>query len=139
VLELEQSKYYVGKTTNPKVRLDSHFHLNGSAWTKKYKPIKIVEIIPNCDDYDEDKYTMIYMDKYGIPNVRGGSFVTIQFDETTITHLKQRSNGTNNRCFQCGKEGHFIKNCNINEECDCITSMFSKHRKSKCALNKIGV
>ena len=30
VLELENKKYYIGKTNNPKFRLDQHFNLNGS-------------------------------------------------------------------------------------------------------------
>lgn len=29
VLKLKNSKYYIGKTTNPKIRLDNHFDLNG--------------------------------------------------------------------------------------------------------------
>jgi len=78
VLQLEKGKYYIGKTKNPHFRLESHFNLDGSEWKKLYKPIKILELISNCDDYDEDKYTRIYMDKYGIDNVRGGSFVTVE-------------------------------------------------------------
>ncbi len=71
VLQLEQNKYYIGKTSQPDIRIDSHFKSSGSMWTKKYKPIKILELIENCDNYDEDKYTIIYMIKYGIPFVRG--------------------------------------------------------------------
>jgi len=110
-LKLIQGKYYVGKTTNPSFRLDNHFNSNGSAWTMKYKPIEILELIPNCDDYDEDKYTRKYMDKYGIDNVRGGSFVSIELDKTTIQYLTQMSNGTNDKCFICSKVGHFAKDC----------------------------
>ena len=114
ILKLEEGKYYVGKTNNPHFRLNNHFHYNGSAWTKKYKPIQIIEIIPDCNDYDEDKYTRMYMDKYGINNVRGGSFVSLILDESTINHLTRMSNGTNNKCFKCGKKGHFVKNCKEN-------------------------
>lgn len=118
VLLLENEKYYIGKTDNPDFRIDDHFKFGGCAWTKKYKPIKILDIILNCDDYDEDKYTRIYMDKYGINNVRGGSFVSIKLDKNTITQLEKMSNMTNNRCFKCGKDGHFGKNCDEEEWID---------------------
>ena len=87
ILQLKEQKFYIGKTTNPKFRLYNHFNSNGSEWTKIYKPIKVLELIKNCDDYDEDKITQQYMDKYGIDNVRGGSFTRIKLDEATINIL----------------------------------------------------
>ena len=71
ILQLQDNKYYIGKTTQPEIRLESHFNSNGSSWTKKYKPIKVIDLIHDCDDFDEDKYTLKYMQKYGINNVRG--------------------------------------------------------------------
>ena len=35
ILQLEDNKYYIGKTTQPEIRLESHFNSNGSSWTKK--------------------------------------------------------------------------------------------------------
>ena len=110
-IQLEKGKYYIGKTNNPQFRLESHFNSNGSEWTKKYKPLKVLEIKPNCDDYDENKITLQYMDIYGINNVRGGSFVSITLSNSTIDALKQMNNGTNNKCFTCGCIGHFTNNC----------------------------
>jgi hypothetical protein len=120
ILQLEHGKYYVGKTIDFSFRLDCHFNSNGSAWTKLYKPIKIVELIPNCDDSDEDKYTIMFMDRYGIDNVRGGSFVSVELEQSNINHLIQMKNGTNYKCLKCGKSGHFAKDYKECEEKEII-------------------
>ena len=74
VLKCVNDKYYIGKTTNPNYRLESHFNSLGSHWTTIHNPIELIELIPNCDKFDEDKYTLKYMEDYGIENVRGGSW-----------------------------------------------------------------
>ena len=93
ILLLEENKYYIGKTTQPEIRLEKHFNSNGSLWTKKYKPIKVIGLIPNCDDFDEDKYTLKYMQKYGINNVRGGSFCEIKLNKDNLPTIKKMING----------------------------------------------
>ena len=121
ILQLQNNKYYVGKTNNPNFRLDQHFDGYGAAWTKKYKPIKVIELIDNCDDLDEDKYTFKYMKKYGIDNVRGGSFCQVILDSITIKIIKRMIDGASDKCFRCGKIGHFVNNCpnkNINNDID---------------------
>ena len=153
ILQLEDNsplhgyKYYIGKTTQPEIRLESHFNSNGSYWTKKYKPIKVLEIIPNCDEYDEDKYTLKYMEKYGINNVRGGSFCEIKLNKENIITIKKMINTSTDKCYICGSNEHFVKDCvkktedkpiikDIgNEKCDCISSYIKTHRRKMCLLN----
>jgi hypothetical protein len=147
VLLLEHNKYYIGKTNNPCFRLEKHFASEGSFWTKKYKPISIIEIIPNCDNYDEDKYTIKYMEKYGINNVRGGSFCEIKLSNNNIETLQQIIKSVSDKCYICGKNDHFANDCKptflkipniqLDKKCDCITSHFLPHRISKCLLNNI--
>ncbi len=130
-LLLEQNKYYIGKTNNPHFRLENHFYSNGSEWTKLYKPIKLLELKANCDDYDEDKITRQYMDKYGIDNDRGGSFVSIKLDNDSINVLNKMSNGTNNKCFKCGSNDHFVKDCKQNNTTNTIATVSSKANENK--------
>ena len=105
ILQLEYEKYYIGKTFDVNFRIDKHFTNNGSMWTKKYKPITILTIIANCDDYDEDKHTIIYMEKYGINNVRGGSFCEIKLSDNNIKTLQQMIKSATDKCYICGKNG----------------------------------
>ena len=147
ILQLEKSKYYIGKTTNPSFRLDQHFNSDGSNWTKKYKPLSVIDIVPNCDNYDEDKYTIQLMEKYGINNVRGGSFCEIKLSDTNISTLNQMIRGVTDKCYICGRNDHFANDCKnfivkkekpiSNEGCDCPSSFFFPHRRKKCALNKV--
>jgi hypothetical protein len=134
-IQLEKNKFYVGKTLHPNFRIEQHFNKEGSEWTKKYKPIKVVEIIEG-DELDEEKYTLKYMEKYGINNVRGGSFCQIRLSEENMITLRQIMNSVKNKCYICGKD-HYANECNTNQMCQCITSYYFPHREKKCALNKL--
>jgi hypothetical protein len=116
VLKLQSGKYYIGKTKDTIKRINDHIDTYGSGWTKKYKPIELYELIPNCDPFDEDKHTLKYMEKYGISNVRGGSFCEIQLSEANIVTLKKMLNGSSDKCYNCGTLGHFINNCPNNKK-----------------------
>ena len=112
ILELNNKKYYVGKTNDPKFRINTHFKSNGCSWTKNNKPIQMTALYPDCDDFDEDKYTLKYMKKYGIENVRGGSFCKIKLTEQNKNTIKHMISGASDNCYKCGKSGHFASNCN---------------------------
>ena len=114
VLKCVNDKYYIGKTTNPNYRLESHFNSLGARWTTIHNPIELIELIPNCDKFDEDKYTIKYMETYGIDNVRGGSWTkeNLNLDEKNV--IKKMLNSANDKCYKCGEEGHFQADCYFN-------------------------
>lgn len=127
ILSLEQDKYYVGRTENPQTRFFQHFNDCGSKWAKKYKPICVLQIIPNCDYSDEDKYTLITMKKYGVDNVRGGSYCKETLNQELIQFLQSMLNNTVDRCFKCGATSHFVKNCPIVDKHSASRLCFGKN------------
>ena len=74
VLELEDGKYYVGKSTNLNLRLAQHFTGDGSRWTKRYKPMRLLHVF--LGDVEREK-TLFFMKTYGWQNVRGSSWCKV--------------------------------------------------------------
>lgn len=111
ILELQHNKYYVGKTSNPRFSLEDHYVSETCAWTRLYRPILVRELIPDCDTYDEDKYTKMYMERYGIDNVRGGSYLQPTLSPSQITSLKRIQRTIIDTCYKCGNSDHCIKDC----------------------------
>ena len=147
VLQLEGGKYYVGKTSDFNRRYTEHKNGKGSVWTSEYKPVKVVELRDLKDDYDENNTTKEYMKKYGIDNVRGGSYTQTELPSEFKKTLQAEIRGNSNACFKCGQKGHFANVCvenmieDVDEEdvvweCDHCEEQFSteagcrKHQKT---------
>jgi predicted GIY-YIG superfamily endonuclease len=109
-LELENGKYYIGRSNTPKQRILNHFQEHGSDWTKLHKPINVL-IKVKGDEFDEEKHTLIAMEKYGIDNVRGGSYCKIQLTQHDKDKALQTIRSITDKCYKCGEKGHFIKDC----------------------------
>jgi hypothetical protein len=141
ILELESNKYYIGKTSNPQFRLDKHFDGSASVWTHKYKPVKLIELISNCDNFDEDKYTLKYMVKYGINNVRGGSFCLITLSKENISTIyKMIKNSTSKDNLDSSmdiKYEEYLKKFNNIEETNNEIGLLEKHFEYIKNLNNI--
>lgn len=85
VLQCEDSKYYVGQTSNIVRRFEEHKNGEGSAWTKKHKAFSMVDLVTTTlSDFREVALTLQYMHKYGISNVRGGPFSRIELNSNDI-------------------------------------------------------
>lgn len=113
VLQLEDNKWYVGKTSDVAVRIKQHEMGKGSAWTKSYRPVKVAETRRLKDQYDENNTTKEYMKKYGIDNVRGGSYTQVVLPDDVEKVLKLELRGDSDTCFKCNLKGHFATKCPI--------------------------
>lgn len=111
ILRLSTGKYYIGKTKNVDKRWEEHIKGNGSGWTKKYKPLSLIKSVVSTSHFDEDRYVKEYMEKYGIENVRGGTYSNMVLDANCIAVLEKEIRHSNNLCVRCGRETHFIKDC----------------------------
>ena len=72
-LLLEESCWYVGWSSQVKVRIASHFLGNGSEWTELHKPLRVVACIEG-DTTLEDLTTIALMAQHGWEKVRGGKW-----------------------------------------------------------------
>lgn len=115
VLQLKNGKYYVGKTTDFNRRYQEHKTGSGSSWTSLHKPVKVVELRTLKDEHDENNTTKEYMKKYGIDNVRGGSYTQVSLPENFKSTLQVEIRGNTNACFKCGLQGHFARDCDTEE------------------------
>jgi len=116
VLQLENGKYYVGKTDDINRRYSEHKSGTGALWTKFHKPVKMLETREIKSDQDENNVTKEYMKKYGVVNVRGGAYTKVIMPDSEINFLQKEICSNVDACYNCGKTGHFANKCPDKEE-----------------------
>jgi hypothetical protein len=114
-IECKEGKFYIGKSTDPFSRL--RYHRSGDTeWTRRYFPMELRILADEADGFDEQIYTLRYMEKYGIDNVRGGSYCKLELSSDQRAAIEDQLTSATDRCYKCNKNGHFARNCNnINE------------------------
>lgn len=83
IAEIKKYFFYYSQTTDDENRLNYECSLL-FPFFKNNSPMQIIDKIWVRDKFDIDKYTKQYMSKYGIQNVRGGSYCN---EELTVENI----------------------------------------------------
>lgn len=135
-LKCKDNKYYIGKTTKDILeRMAEHLGGIGAEFTKIYYPTEIFEFFEG-DDFDEDKLTLKYMLKYGIDNVRGGSYSQVKMSPRQTADIIRKLRGATNACFNCGSLQHFERDCKAKKEIICWECGETGHMANVCPHKK---
>ena len=78
VLELTNGKYFIGHTYKRKFNLYD-FKSDKLAWTKKYKPIRVIDVLENCSFEYYLNVINVYIDFCGIKNVYSAAESNIDY------------------------------------------------------------
>jgi len=108
VLELCENKYYIGATMamNLNTCLRQHFRYGGNDWLHKWRPLRIHKLYRNtrAGTVDLNRITFEYMRKWGVDNVRGGSYSMIEFSLAESEQLKRDMRVVTIRTYGRGRE-----------------------------------
>jgi len=116
VLELESNKFFIGKTDTIVFNI-THFDRNSNSFTKRYKPLILYEFNENSEFIGIDITVKKYMYKYGINNVRGGSYLDLELSTEQKNILQSELWTLDNKCYKCGKN-HLFKECDFIQKID---------------------
>lgn len=121
ILKLKNNKYYVGLIKKNDLNNDTpekHFSGEGNNWTKKYKPIKILKVFPYIIRIDE--IVIKLMIKYGIDNVRGGSYNSIILSYYKQDEIKKKIDLINQKNHNKIHYVNFVPIIDYNDVLYCI-------------------
>lgn len=112
ILRCEHQCYYIGKTSgNYFIEIDKHFKGKGVEWTQLHKPLNVEVVRYFCDNNDDDFYTRLYMTKYGLDKVRGGSFSQVDLSIKQLLEIYHYPIDTHITCVKCHLKGHKQTHC----------------------------
>lgn len=150
-LELKESHFYVGTTTNPAARLKEHRNGAGAEWTRLHPPLcfsqkyKLRKL--DCSDeaarLQEDMHVKAVMLDRGIESVRGGSYSRPHLSREDVKALCKELYHATNGCLRCGHQGHWATACfartdvmgNAIEDDDVSPSTSTTKKRSRNSLD----
>ena len=141
ILKLKNNKYFVGRTSKTSYELQKSIKydtLNGLhtyEWLLVHEPIFLYDVIMDCKENDEEKYTIQYMQQFGIDNVRGSKYKDVILSDNTVKNIISKIHDSERFCIHCKKtmRFYFICECTFKSqwECSLCDATFDSHGKAK--------
>ncbi len=97
VLELQDSRFYIGMTIDPEAGIDAHVDARGHTWTTRYRPLHVraLEQVPFSLRWSiEDETALDLITVFGA-KARGGIFISDKNVQAVLEngYLQRRSRG----------------------------------------------
>jgi len=94
-------------------RFREHKKGEGSAWTKRHGAYEVVAWHLCAGAFDEEKWTLVFMQRHGPDNVRGGSMTRRKLDVGDKERVSKCFRNELDLCLECGapKSDHWVQNC----------------------------
>lgn len=94
IVQCSKNKYFVGSSNMTQNAYLNHLkELVPNDWLKTYTPIKIINKHQANYVNDEDLITIQSINKYGLNNVRGGSFSDFELTDVMVDIINKQLNG----------------------------------------------
>lgn len=94
IIQLANKKFYVGYSHNIYTTLKQLFSRsvkNKDPWVLHHKPLYVHRIIRECDPDDEHKYLVEYIRRFGVENVRGGTFDATVYENESLREVLKKT------------------------------------------------
>ena len=108
--------YYVGKSKNPRKRLEQHQKGEGAEFTRHHKEEHMTLEMPftTIDGSVaawERSETLHRMNEHGIDYVRGSTFTEITLDQRQKDEIQKLIDDEFSACYTCHRQGHVQRDC----------------------------
>ena len=118
VMKLQGNKYYVGCSQKAFIPYFKIFDIIDNSWLATYAPEKIIHMQFGCDIFEVNKLTKKAMARFGIDNVRGGSYLQEKLSAVQMQVLQHELTLSQYKCHLCLERPHFQKDCTANLDAD---------------------
>lgn len=137
LLELQNKKYYVGRTNNVERRMQEHRSGSDVEWVRTHGFVRLVSTRPITSRLEEDLEVKKAMLEFGVDNVRGGTYSASVLPLQVKALLQNELVHAENRCFSCGSQGHYAAQCKpkVVEKAKpnvCVRCQRNNHTLEKC-------